>query len=389
MIGTIQNPIEACIRLQAKAGQSSWCPLAFEDDAWLQNIVLFSALQHASNQELLPAQGASALMSSFLTQLNDRISRSELSDSTIASVSCLTLGEHIKGNHQIAKVHATGMAEMVRMRGGLYTIERARRSKIVRADIIRSADTLEPPMLPRLPREPLLPYGDDQTSPTKVASAIAKLSRAAMSPILISSIWTLRTICTSLDRAWAARCFLDATSYYEHVLCLNHDLLTYIPSSAFDQALKLSTINFTQPMFRYCAYTENSCERRVQRLKYALEQLYFEHYDQDLVLWMLFTGYMSSEHTCEHDWFKERLNNILRQIQSSIMRDWQVLKKRLQNFVWTDCLHDRLGKHFFDNLLDEERRVPLHLNNMCLTCSGKNPDHDLKTDIVKARNLSI
>lgn len=315
-------------------------------------------------------------MSSFLSQLNERISRADLSDGTIASVSCLTVGEHIKGNYQLARVHASGMAEMVRLRGGLHTIDRARRSKIVRADIVRSADTLEPPLLPRLPREPL-PVGSSPRRPsTELATAIAKLSRTDMSSVLVSIIWTLGSICASLEAAWQGQETLDATSYYEHVLCLNHDLLTFSPRTAFDEALKLSIINFTQPMFRYCAYTQNSCERRAQKLRSALEQLYPDQYDPDIVLWMFFTGYMNSQHTSEYDWFKAGLNSVFQQTQSSVMYDWQILKDHLQRFMWTDAIHDQFGKHFFDNFQSNERRVPPHVNNMCVTCSSNNHSFD-------------
>lgn len=353
----------------------------------MQNIVLFSALHHASNQGTSPPQGANALMSSFLSQLNERISRSDLSDGTIASVSCLTLGEHIKGNDQLAKVHASGMAEMVRLRGGLHTIDRARRSKIFRADLVRSADNLEAPLLPRLPKEPLPPCADSQGPGAELAETISKLPHTLMAPVLLTLAWTLGTICASLDRAWRGQEILDATSYYEYVMCLNHDLLNFIPSTAFDQALRLSMINFTQPMYRYCAFTQNSCELRAQRLRSAIEQLYIRNFDRDVILWMLFTGYMNSEQTTEHDWFKAHLQDILKRIKSPVIGDWQTFKTHLQKFLWTDSVHDQLGKHFFDNLRNDSRSAPPHLNDMCLTCSGNNLSVDINSSA--PRSLSV
>lgn len=307
-------------------------------------------------------------MSSFLSQLNERISRSDLSDVTIASVSCLTLSEHIRGNDQLAKVHASGMSEMVRLRGGLHTIERARRSKIFRADIVRSVDTLEPPLLPRLPRE-FLPVATSIQGPSShLTTAIAKMSHSGMSSVLISMIWTLGSICESLETAWKGEVTLDATLYYEHVLCLNHDLLTFNPQSTFDEALKLSLINFTQPLFRYCAFAESSCQIRAKRLRNALEQLYLEQYDRDVVLWMIFTGYMNSQQTIEHGWFKARLSVACKEQQPSILI-WQDLRACLQRFLWTDSIHDQFGKHFFEGFQSNQQRAPPHINNMCMTCS--------------------
>lgn len=307
-------------------------------------------------------------MSSFLSQLNERIRRSDLSDGTIASVSCLAMCEHIKGNDQLARVHTTGMSEMVRIRGGLHTIERARRSKIIRADIIRSADTLEPPLLPRLPREPL-PLDSNLRGPSpQLAEAITRIAHHDMSRTLLSIVWTLGSMCESLETAWKGETTLDATSHYEHVLNLNHDLLTFSPQAAFDQALRISIINFTQPLFRYCAFTGSSCETRAKTLRSALGMLYLEQYDQDVVLWMIFIGYMNSQHTSEYGWFKARLDIACEQRKMSGTFGWQDLKICLQNFLWTDSVHDQLGKYFLESFQNNEQGAPPCLNNMCMTC---------------------
>lgn len=385
MIGTAQHPIETRFSLQSNPIRSSWFPLAFEDDLWLQNIALFSALHHASNRNEAPPEGANELMSSFLSQLNERISRSDLSDGTIASVSCLALGEHIKGNDQLAKLHASGMAEMIRLRGGLHTIERARRSKMVRADIVRSADTLEPPLLPRLPRESL-PLGSSLRGPSpQLASMIATLSHTELSPALISVLWTLGSICESLESAWRGEVTLDASSYYEHILCLNHDLLVFEPRTTFDEALKLSILDFTQPMFRYCAFTEHSCRKRSTRLRSALEQLYLEQHNQDMVLWMLFTGYMTSHQTEEYPWFKSRLAKALEERQICRSGDWIRLQVCLLNFMWTESIHEQLGKFFYNALQSDELSPPPHLNNLCMTCNGTGQSLDPSS--TASRNL--
>lgn len=326
-------------------------------------------------------------MSSFLAQLNERISRADLSDSTIASVSCLTLSEHIKGNTQLAKVHASGMAEMVRLRGGLHAIERARRSRIFRADLIRSSDTLEPPLLPQLPKEPLSPFPNPQAVPSDFAAITANLSHTGVSSILTTITWTLATVCASLEHDWMSQNVSDTISYYEHTMCLNHDLLVFSPRAAFDEALKLSIINFLQPMFRYCPYTQNSCELRAQRLRSALGHVYFEQYDQNIILWILFTGYMSSEQTIEHDWFKAQLIQILERKRISISEPWQILKDHLQTFVWTDSIHDQLGQHFFENLRHNKRQAPAQLSNMCSTCVGDK--HSNRTDSGASRSQSV
>lgn len=318
---------------------------------------MFSALHHASNRNEAPPANANALMSSFLSQLNDRISRSDLSDGTIASVSCLALGEHIKGNDQLAKVHATGLAEMVRLRGGIETIQRARRAKIVRADIVRSVDNLEPAMLPRLLKEhPSLAMG--HTAAAKVLTdTVVKMARSGLSPNLVTALWTLGGICQHLELSWAGDVTLDATSYYENILCLNHDLLSFEAQASFDEVLRISLLNFTQPMFRYCAYESRSCQVRARKLKSHCEKVDLGQCNQDVALWIAFNAYMFSRGMEEGPWFKRQLQRTLDERHIPRLGGWNMMKAYLQRFLWTDSIHEQSGQQFY-NLLEQDDDVP-------------------------------
>lgn len=308
-------------------------------------------------------------MSSFLSQLNDRISKSDLSDGTIASVSCLVEGEHMRGNTKLAKVHALGMAEMIRLRGGLETIQRARRGKIVRADIIRSVDNLEFPMLPR-PTKDSVSQINSATPTQHFRDVITKLYKSRALPELTSAMWTLSSVCQTVEAAWAGQMPLDATSFYESVLCLNHDVLNVQPQTAFDEVLKISILNFTQPMFRYCVFTEQSCIVRAKRLRIAQEKVDMSHYDENLVLWITFIGYMTSRQVdSEKEWFKTRLLSTLETMQISKSHFWIKVKTRLQEFIWTESIHDHIGRQFYDTLETDLMLRPPHLNNTCLCCN--------------------
>ena len=184
----------------------------------------------ASNQNESDPDAATALMSSFLTQLNKRISESDLSDGTIASVSCLAFIEHLRGNDDLYEVHTRGLAEMVRLRGGLHTIPRAWRAKIVRGDIIRSVDNFQKPLMTRLPRQFPALGPHPSIASTHLTHSIANLSQGGMCADLVTILWSLGSVCQKLEIAWAGVSNLDTTAYYESVLCLNHDLLCLEPT---------------------------------------------------------------------------------------------------------------------------------------------------------------
>jgi len=307
-------------------------------------------------------------MSSFLAQLNERISRSDLSDATIASVSCLTLLEHLRGNDKLSELHAGGLAEMVRLRGGLYTIQRARRAKIVRADIVRSVDNLKVPLLGRLANDfpPSGPHSS--TAPVHSENTIAKLSRAGMSTDLITILCSLSSVCQNLEIAWAGASNLDATAYYEDVLCLNHDLLSLEAKSSFNEVLRISILNFTQPLFRYCAFGQRSCRLRSTRLKLLIEKIDTRSLDDGLLLWIMLNGYMTSYRTSLRPWYRTRLAAIMRDRGIPPQAAWEQVKAHLQRFLWTDSIHDPIGKQFYDSL--EQSDDAFTFQDPCRSCGG-------------------
>lgn len=281
------------------------------------------------------------------------------------------LGEHIKGNTKLAKVHASGMAEMIRLRGGLGTIQRARRAKIVRADIVRSIDTLEPPMLPRLTRDSV-PLGPGLSNPpNQYREKINLLYKSGISPEITSTLWTLGSVCETVEAAWMDCMTFDATSFYESVLCINHDMLSFTPRTTFDEILKISIINFTQPMFRQCAFSEQSCRLRTERLRSLLEEHDISVYDENVALWITFVAYMTSQQiSSERDWFKERLLATLETLSIPKTQFWNEVKFRLQDFLWTESIHDCVGRQSYDSIEADEAQSAPHLSDVCISCTG-------------------
>ena len=340
----------------------------------MQNITTFSALHHAANQNKAAAPEVHALMSSFLAQLNDRISKSDLSDGTIASVSCLALLEHHRGNVYLADVHTAGLAELVRLRGGLHAIDRVRRTKIVRADVVCSVDNLKPPALPRMQKvlpdkAPDLPFSH------RVTSIIANQARRGVSSTLVSALWTLNTICQYLDSSSASRAILDPETYYENIFALNHDLLNFEPQSSFDAVLRVTIINFTQPMFRMCAFSKTSCRLRSAVCRKHLDEADLTQRDIHLGLWILFTAYMTSNQTDDAPYFKAALRSVLDDMHIPRIGAWPIVREHLSHFIWTASIHDQPGKQFYEILEQEGAVLSCRATNFGSFCSGPHHIH--------------
>lgn len=257
---------------------------------------------------------------------------------------------------------------MIRLRGGLHTMERVRRVKIARADIVRGVDNMEAPLLERLVKDPQASGPNSSTASAHLRNIIAELSRAGTSTGLIKILWSLDTVCQNLEIAWTGSSDLDARTYYETMLCLNHDLLSLDSRCSLDEVLRISLLDFTQPMFRYCAFGQRSCRLRSARLRSLIEQLDATSLDDDLLLWIMFNGCMTSYRTNQRPWYRTRLVAILGESGISSGAAWEQIKARMQRFLWTDSIHDPIGKGLYNSLKQGDNVFTFQIP--CRSCGG-------------------
>ncbi|KIX04814.1 uncharacterized protein Z518_05685 [Rhinocladiella mackenziei CBS 650.93] len=141
------------------------------------------------------------LMKIILDRLNPRLNDGKPSDATIGAVSCLALCENQRGNHSKWAMHAAGMSQMIRVRGGVSSIPEAMRMKIYRADIISAVDTLSTPHLPRPAWTSTSLYQGVSLNASPNQSLILMLVHVELAPTLFDVFLDPSYLCQALEHA--------------------------------------------------------------------------------------------------------------------------------------------------------------------------------------------
>lgn len=283
-------------------------------------------------------------MSTFLSQLNARIAEKTLTDGTIATISCLVLIEHDSCHYGVARLHAAGLAETIRIRGGLMTIQRERRAKLVRADIVRAVDALEHPLLTKLSIESSFQLEFNAELIANAAAIVARFQCLGVSPALLSTIWSISMLCQNLDLSWKKGDLLDPVSFYENTFRCCHDLLLFDSQTASDELVRIMLLSFMLPLYRQSPSINDKSSRLKGRLDSYLDTLKVVKIDHELKLWMLFVGYMASNNPIQHLHLRPRLREQLKILDIAPQDAWTQVRTHLQRCLWTEAIHDRFGE---------------------------------------------
>lgn len=349
-------PMEMKLQIQDNPIRWSWFPLAFEDDLWLKNIIVTAAFHHADATQMPKPQGASELMQSFIAQLNDRISNQNFSDGTIGSVSCLSTIEHASGNNEMAEVHLRGMAEMIKARGGIDAISRERRTKIMRADVVRSADVLKMPFLPRPQRTFSQLDSTSHVDSNDFSRSFGLLLKSGVTVNMSPLCWNLQRTTQTIEAIWHSAQSMETMTYYEDIICLNYDLLSFQPTTMLERACRIAFLTFVQPLYRYYPFSARLAQTRSTSLYLVMRELAIQDLETPVKLWLYTIGSIGSQQTTERDWFRDQLTQALREQAKMGDCTWEAVKVQLRQVAWTEAIHDPLGKSvFLDVTLDPTR----------------------------------
>lgn len=361
VISTSQHPLEVCFRSRSNALRSFWFPLAFRDDLWLQSVVLSSAAHHSLEADKPWPVQAQLLLPSFLSQLNTRISGGTLNDGTIATISCLLLIEHDSGRSETAKAHANGLSEIVKLRGGLEHVQRERRAKLVRADIVRAVDDLVRPSLPRLPEEG--PYSAQKDT----SYTLASFPHLGISNEIWSVFRTLRRLCQDLDLRWSQTTLSDPMLFYEEVFRCCYDLLMFDPLNDLDEVMRLSLLVFMLPLYRQRPFSGAGRSKLLTKLTLYLSITNIAVLNPELRLWLLFIGSISVQKSHMHASAVLQLREALDRTGLLTNGAWAQVKSHLQHYLWTDVIHNSLGESCYDALTmkyDDRSNNTVHRANI-------------------------
>ncbi|KAF2816650.1 uncharacterized protein BDZ99DRAFT_515230 [Mytilinidion resinicola] len=323
-----------------------WFPLALTDEALFRALLYVSALGLTT----LPGSKASAsddptgltrpLFGLLSQRLNDL---SKVSDATIGAISCLAMVATMYGKKDEWSMHLKGMAEMIRIKGGLSAIPESLQNKLCRADVEGATDTLSMPYLEPLTRtqpaiSSILPPIEVPPPSTDFLHILAFTNLdLPLLNIFVDISRFMETLNYAIDRSEIS---IHPRAFDEDAVLIQYDLL-HLPEydkSGTLEACRLGALLCIKSLTRATPFAPGSSATIVSKLKSALEGAPASDRLSYLDLWLLYTGGIASQGTPERAWFTYKLAE-LSQLEPELS-SWISVRNVLRSSLWVESIHD-------------------------------------------------
>ncbi|EGR45051.1 uncharacterized protein TRIREDRAFT_111516 [Trichoderma reesei QM6a] len=336
-----------------------WFPRMMQDEAWRCIILSLSASTLASLTGS-PSNyvDSHALLDEALRQLKSRVASGALpSDQTLGAISCLSMWSNEQGNLEKAWVHAKGLAELVKLRGGFSKISDGMRSKVYRGVFDIAVNSDRPPLLEDglrgFPENEVIVSEDDGSE--REESGL-DTSECRISSHLSSIFDDVVQFSATVDEAMTRNIKLDTNPLYELVFGLYNRLLSCQSDSmsGCDNSFRICLILYIKSIVSHDCPNPTSMHL-VKKLQASLQDCLAAHPSTSLTKWKLFVGGMAAtDGTCEKQWFVQRLAETLTENEVEREGGWELLQAELGSIVWTKPINEAAGYRLWLQIADAQ-----------------------------------
>ncbi|KAL4871243.1 hypothetical protein BDV12DRAFT_32769 [Aspergillus spectabilis] len=359
-----------------------WWQKAIAEPA-IQQALLCSAASHQNAMNTLnnvPAQSMRRSIREFLRlrgdtikTLNGILQKSEaVAESTILIVASLRAIEAISASFEGVAAHTKGLEVLIRLAGGLETIEHMVLSKVYHGDIMRAALTNSKPNLQLTAR-----WRSEILQETTVFQSNDFLSQLSDKPEVFAQLSSLGT--SFFESPWYAGLdhsmktfllvFQRLIQYYEVAqlrssvtmptdndlfVVYEHQIVStrYTAPNDLNEPIRLSLLiylNMRVWHFQSFPIMQYMVEPLRQSLISSLA--HFKETAPNLLFWLLFIGGMASQGHKGHLWFVSHLTEIMQQLG---IDEWERARSILGGFFYTDQPEETGGEDLWSEMLLKE-----------------------------------
>ncbi|KAK4064868.1 transcriptional regulator family: Fungal Specific TF [Trichoderma aggressivum f. europaeum] len=318
-----------------------WFPRMMQDEAWRCIILSLSASSLAAvTGNSSNYVDSHSLLDEALRQLKVRVASGALpSDQTLGAISCLSMWSNEQGNYDKAWIHAKGLAELVKLRGGFSKINEGMRSKLYRGVFDIAVDLDRPPLIEGLCNSPSTASLDSPWSEESGSS----LSECRIPMSLFGIFQDVLQVSTTIGDAMTRNIKLDTTYLYETVFGLYNRLLNCqsdtMPSC--DNSLRICLILYIKSIVSQDRLNVTSMNL-VRKLQASIQGCL--HSSAPLTRWKLFIGGLAAtDGTSEQQWFIQRLATAVSESNMSGEDGWKSLQADLSDILWVKPIHETAG----------------------------------------------
>ncbi|KAL7814395.1 hypothetical protein V8C26DRAFT_142800 [Trichoderma gracile] len=337
-----------------------WFPRMMQDEAWRCIILSLSASTLAS----LTASPSNyvdshALLDEALRQLKSRVASGALpSDQTLGAISCLSMWSNEQGNLDKAWVHAKGLAELVKLRGGFSKISDGMRSKVYRGVFDIAVNSDMPPLLDDglqgYPSSVIVSEDGSETEDSDIGT-----SECRISPHLSRIFDDVVQFSSTIDDAMARNIKLDTNQLYELVFGLYNRLLSCQSDtmSGCDNSLRICLILYIKSIVSHDSLSTTS-SLLVKKLQASIKDCLDSHSSTPLTRWKLFVGGMAAtDGTSEKQLFLQQLADTLTENEMKGEDGWESLQAELSSIVWTRPINEAAGHKLWLQMVETSPRL--------------------------------
>ncbi|KAL7892134.1 hypothetical protein HDV64DRAFT_189334 [Trichoderma sp. TUCIM 5745] len=315
-----------------------WFPKMMEDEAWRCIILSLSANALASLTGS-PSNyvDSHSLLDEALRQLKSRVASGSLpTDQTLGAIACLAMWSNHLGNHDKAWIHAQGLAELVKVRGGFAKIDNRMRSKVYRGVFDIAVDVDKPPLLDEGLRDS--PSREIVSEDGLDSESELPLSECRVPPRLSSIFHDITQLSAVVDDAMTRNIKLDTDTLYESVFGLYNRLLSCQSDkmSDCDNSLRISLILYIKSLTS-CGRFDATSVNLVRKLQASIQGC--PHPPSPLTRWKLFIGGIAaSDGTTEQQWFLQHSATAMASADC-----WMAFQEELSSILWIKPVLETAG----------------------------------------------
>ena len=334
-----------------------WFQTALADTAQFHALLYASCVYHGLVQGITESREAALHLERASRLINDRLSgpAAEITDTTIGAVSCLAMGEAVRGHPDAWNVHMSGLRQMIQMRGGFSALHGYLRQKIYRADLVGAVDYMTEPHFAyetfedATSYQQMIPSGLEtiDRSPTYLSDAFG------LEPGLSTVLEKLYRFSKAVEFALTSSAPLSPQAFVEDSYSIRHGLLSFSSSASssaqerhIQEGLRLGALIYMKDLLREFPRSVVGMEVLIERLKKQLELVSQIQGLAPLLCWLFFIGGMYSVGT-DRVWFVAHLVKI-----KSIMGldDWHSARRQLEDLFWIEKIHDASGQTLWEEV---------------------------------------
>ncbi|KAF2451561.1 hypothetical protein P171DRAFT_515562 [Karstenula rhodostoma CBS 690.94] len=285
-------------------------------------------------------------LSNSLKYVRKRLESEEaLSDSTMGIVMSLITQEQCRQQHKAARIHLDGLSQMVKLRGGLDSLEGCLPIllKACKTDLMYALQCEDTPRFYRSKMPHVISLLRALDLPFDREAARKQVQHPKLDPALLDVL---------IDIICASTLFSDLPSTQKVDLYLFQELLVSIcyrllaiPYShhppRIEDSYHVGLMIFMMSLFLQVGSQRIMSYRNVtRRLKRVLESDFLDGED-DLRLWLLMMGSVWVADDEDADWL---MPMVCAQTRKMELRSWSEAREVVERWPWIGALHDALGR---------------------------------------------